>query len=71
MDIPQDVSIPKDGFLEIVSSSLGGTFPQNLSIGKVFELEPSVDGLFQSAQVLLSSDLNIIKEVTILNSDYE
>jgi len=30
-----------------------------------------VDGLFQSAQVLLSSDLNIIKEVTILNSDYE
>lgn len=71
MDIPQDVSIPKDGFLEIVSSSLGGTFPQNLSIGKVFELEPSVDGLFQSAQVLLSSDLNLIKEVTILNSDYE
>jgi rod shape-determining protein MreC len=71
MDIPQDVSIGSDGFLEIVSSSLGGSFPQNLSIGKVFELEPSVDGLFQSAQVILSPDLNIIKEVTVLNPDNE
>ena len=71
MDIPQDVSIGRDGFLEIVSSSLGGSFPQNLSIGKVFELEPSVDGLFQSAQVILSPDLNIIKEVTVLNPDNE
>jgi rod shape-determining protein MreC len=71
MDIPQDVSIGSDGFLEIVSSSLGGSFPQNLSIGKVFELEPSVDGLFQTAQVILSPDLNIIKEVTVLNPDNE
>ena len=63
--------MPKDGFLEIVSSSLGGTFPQGLKIGRVNELEPSVNGLFQSAEVILSTKLNTIQEVTVLSNSYE
>ena len=70
-DIPQDVFVPKDGFLEIVSSSLGGTFPQGLKIGRVNQLEPSVNGLFQSARVILSTKLNTIQEVTVLSNSYE
>ena len=70
-DIPQDVSIPMNGFIEVVSSPLGGTFPVGLKIGIIKRLEPSIDGLFQSAEVLLSDKLNTIEEVTILSKVYE
>lgn len=65
-DVPQDVIIPPEGFLEVVSSSLGGAIPDGLEIGKIYDLEPSVDGLFQSAKVIINERLNLIKEVTIL-----
>lgn len=68
-DVPQDVVIPVNGSIEIVSSSLGGAFPGGLSIGKIKKLEPSVDGLFQSAEVVLSDKLNLINEVTILSKE--
>lgn len=70
-DVPQDVSIKQNSFLEVVSSSLGGTFPGGLKIGIIKKLEPSVDGIFQSAQVILSDELNIVEEVTILSKVYE
>ena len=65
-DVPQDVIIPPEGYLEVVSSSLGGAIPDGLEIGKIYDLEPSVDGLFQSAKVIINERLNLIKEVTIL-----
>ena len=66
-DVPQDVIIPPEGYLEVVSSSLGGAIPDGLEIGKIYDLEPSVDGLFQSAKVIINERLNLIKEVTILS----
>ena len=65
-DVPQDVIIPPEGYLEVVSSSLGGAIPDGIEIGKIYDLEPSVDGLFQSAKVIINERLNLIKEVTIL-----
>ena len=70
-DVPQDVLIPKDGALEIVSSLLGGRFPKGIKIGTVYKLEPSIDGLFQTGQVTLSSKLNEIEEVTILKKEHD
>ena len=66
-DVPQDIIIPENGVLEVVSSPLGGAFPGGLHIGIIKELEQSVDGLFQSAQVILSEKLNLMEEVTILS----
>lgn len=70
-DVPQDVIVPKDNQLEIVSSALGGRFPKGIKIGTVNKLEPSTDGLFQTGKVRLSNKLNEIEEVTILRKDYE
>lgn len=65
-DVPQDVRIPSGGSLEIISSSLGGSFPKGLKIGNAYKLEPSTDGIFQTAEVILSNKLNVIEEITVL-----
>lgn len=70
-DVPQDVIVPEGGQLEVVSSALGGRFPNGIRIGTVTLLEPSVDGLFQTGKVRLSKKLNEIEEVTILRKSYE
>ena len=65
-DIPADVKIPENEQIEVVSSNLGGKFPNGLHIGFLSKLEPSSDGVFKTSKVLLSSSLNQISEVTIL-----
>lgn len=52
--------------VRLVSSRLGGVFPDGLTIGLVEALVPSPDGLFQSGEVLLNTDLMSLKEVAVL-----
>ncbi len=65
-DIPADVIIPKGNDIQVVSSNLSGTYPKGLHIGIISELTPSVDGVFKVGKVLLSPQLSLLSEVTIL-----
>jgi rod shape-determining protein MreC len=65
-DIPADVIIPKGSDIQVVSSNLSGTYPKGLHIGTISELAPSVDGVFKVGKVLLSPQLSLLSEVTIL-----
>lgn len=50
----------------LVSSRLGGAFPQGLTIGVVTSLEPGADGLFQQGVVQLPAALLQLQEVAVL-----
>lgn len=52
--------------VRLVSSRLGGVFPDGLTIGYVSDFEQSPDGLFQSGEVFLNADLMSLKEVAVL-----
>ena len=65
-NVPTDIRIGKDFPRRLVTSGLGGVFPAGLTIGWVQDLEASSDGLFQSGEVILSKDLNELREVAIL-----
>ena len=65
-DIPADVIIPKGSDIQVVSSNLSDTYPKGLHIGTISELAPSVDGVFKVGKVLLSPQLSLLSEVTIL-----
>ncbi|MGF1483956.1 MAG: rod shape-determining protein MreC [Opitutales bacterium] len=64
-DVPPDIQ-PGTEPLELVSSSLGGVFPQGLTIGTVERLEIGANGLFQRGPVILSEELRSLREVAIL-----
>lgn len=66
LDVPQDIEALPNKPLQLITSSLNGTFPQGVPIGKVFELEGSPDGLFKKGKVVLNPDLSSIRESTIL-----
>lgn len=75
-NIPLDIQMLNDSkkSLELVSSKMGGVFPDGLPVGKLKSLQLSTDGLFQTAQVELSETLQSIREVAILlplSSQYE
>lgn len=65
-NVPTDSRTHNQAPLRLVSSQLGGVFPDGLTIGYVSELQPGSDGLFMKANVLLDSQLHIIEEVAIL-----
>lgn len=65
-NVPTDIQINKNFPRRLVTSGLGGVFPAGLTIGWVKNLEASSDGLFQSGDVILSDDLNKLREVAIL-----
>ena len=69
LDVPHDIKITERKNLFLVTSSLGGTFPSGLPIGKVKSLEESGDGLFKTGKVILPPGLAKVSEVTILRSD--
>ncbi|OHE73497.1 MAG: hypothetical protein A2007_03870 [Verrucomicrobia bacterium GWC2_42_7] len=52
--------------IHLVSSRLGGIFPDGLIIGFVNQLQPEADGLFQSGTVSLDPRLFEIQEVAVL-----
>ena len=65
-NVPNDVSAKSTEPLELVTSRLGGMFPDGLTIGLVEILEDGEEGLFQKATVELSDNLHSISEVAVL-----
>ncbi len=65
-NVPADIEADLRNPRRLVSSRLGGAFPDGITIGTVFRLEQSPDGLFQSGTVRLSEQLLSLREVTVL-----
>jgi rod shape-determining protein MreC len=65
-NIPTDIKTSPDKPLHLVSSKLGGIFPDGLSIGTVKNLRPGTDGMFNCGKVYLDPNLHAIKEVAVL-----
>ncbi len=66
LNIPTDIEVSKNEPLKLVSSKLGGVFPDGLTIGTVKNLTPGTDGIFNYAKVYLDKNLHAITEVAIL-----
>lgn len=65
-DIPTDITSPQDRPIRIVSSSLGGVFPDGLTIGYIKSLRQDSQGLFQDGSVQLDKRLLSLREVAVL-----
>ncbi len=65
-NVQSDILIASDAPLRLVTSRLGGVFPDGLTIGWVDYLDPGSDGLFQSGQVRLDTRLLELREVAVL-----
>lgn len=65
-DAPQDLLAQSKSPLTLVSTKLGGTFPEGLRIGSVAWLEPGSTGIFQAGEVQLDDRLLQLHEVTVL-----
>lgn len=73
-NVPPDYQIEAIESKRLVTSHLGGIFPEGLTIGTIEQLNPRADGLFQEGSITLSSDLTSLSEVAVLipiNSDEE
>src|SRR5699024_9061171 len=57
--------------MEVVSSNLGGLYPQGLSIGEIVEVEPDEYGLTQTAYVEPSADMYDINHVIVVDLSFE
>jgi rod shape-determining protein MreC len=65
-DVPADIVVSLQEPLRLTSSRLGGSFPDGLTLGWVYSLDPSPDGLFQSGKVRLDPRLQSLREVAVL-----
>jgi rod shape-determining protein MreC len=65
-NVPADVMVSLQEPLRVTSSRLGGVFPDGLTLGWVYSLDPSPDGLFQSGKVRLDPRLQSLREVAVL-----
>lgn len=65
-DVPSDLFASPEDPLSLVSSYLGGVFPDGLHIGEVRFLETDSSGLFQQGSVILNERLLDLHEVTVL-----
>ena len=65
-NVQSDILIASNAPLRLVTSRLGGVFPDGLTIGWVDYLDPGSDGLFQSGQVRLDTRLLALREVAVL-----
>ena len=63
---PQDLKTDSAQPLQLVTTGLGGTFPEGIIIGRVPWLEPDNTGMFQAGEVWLDNRLLGIKEVAVL-----
>lgn len=64
--VQRDVIIPLNKSRRLISAGWGGIFPEGIPIGRVKQLEPSSDDLFQSGQVLLDERLLSLREVAVI-----
>lgn len=65
-NVPADLTASLQEPLRLTSSRLGGSFPDGLTLGWVYSLNPSPDGLFQSGTVRLDPRLQSLREVAVL-----
>lgn len=65
-DVPSDLFASPEQPLTLVSSRLGGVFPDGLKIGEVRFLETDASGLFQRGIVQLDDQLLNLNEVAVL-----
>ena len=63
---PQDLTTDSARPLQLVTTGLGGTFPEGITIGRVPWLESDNTGMFQAGEVQLDKRLLGIKEVAVL-----
>lgn len=63
---PQDLTTDSAKLLQLVTTGLGGTFPEGITIGLVPWLEPDNTGMFQAGEVQLDKRLLGVKEVAVL-----
>lgn len=66
LNIPPEIRIDSTQSKKLVSSRLGGIFPEGLTVGTIINLEPGPDGFFQKGQVELDFELNALREVAII-----
>ena len=66
VNVQPDIVVPASGPRRIVTSSLGGVFPDGLTIGWTDQLTPSNDGLLQRGSVRLDKRLIRLREVALL-----
>lgn len=65
-NVPPTVELAGAERIEILSSRLGGIFPEGLLIGHLVELEPGEDGYFQQGRVELPDALRELREVAVI-----
>jgi rod shape-determining protein MreC len=65
-DVAPDFAIPPGQSTRVVTSSLGGEFPQGLILGEVDHLALGTDGLFRAGPVRLDPRLSGLREVAVL-----
>ena len=65
-DVPADISPTRDNPAILVTSSLAGTFPDGIEIGKVYSLELGSNGIFKSGEVVINKNLSSVLEVAVL-----
>jgi len=65
-NVQPDVVVSPLAPRRLISSRLGGVFPDGLTLGWVERITPSTDGLFQRGQVRLNKDLLTFKEVAVM-----
>ena len=66
LNVPADLEVDAAAPRRLVSSRLGGIFPDGLTIGWVDKFARSTDGLFQEGRLRIDSDLLGLKEVAVL-----
>lgn len=65
-NIPTDIHASSKEPQYLVSSKLGGVFPDGLPIGILHEILPGTDGIFNQGKISLNPNLHSIQEVAIL-----
>lgn len=65
-NVPVDIQVSSDNPRRLVSSRLGGVFPDGLTLGWVERMEAGSEGLFQEGAVRLDPRLLSLREVAIL-----
>ena len=65
-NVPADIDVSYANPRRLTSSSLGGVFPDGLTLGNVYNLEVGGDGLFKRGKVRLDPALAEIREIAVL-----
>lgn len=64
--IPVDYELPEGEEPLVITTGLGGIFPEGLVIGRLTRLEDSEETLFQAGEVRLDPRLHQVREVAVL-----